>query len=58
MPSPYCAWCGKPLTVGVTVAGVVVYHEFCRCRRVRVLGGPASAQKMHLYVDTLPTKRA
>jgi hypothetical protein len=36
MPSR-CAWCGKPITVGVVVADVVVYHEFCWWRRARRL---------------------
>jgi len=38
MPSPWCAWCGKPVSVGVIVAGVVTYHEFCWARRARLVG--------------------
>jgi hypothetical protein len=40
MPSRWCAWCGMQVTVGVVVAGVVVYHEFCWWRRTRVLAEP------------------
>jgi hypothetical protein len=43
MPSCFCAWCGNPVSVGVAIAGVVVYHELCLARRTRLLkpwGGP------------------
>jgi hypothetical protein len=30
MLSRWCAWCGKPVTVGVVVASVVVYHGWER----------------------------
>jgi hypothetical protein len=32
-----CAGCGKPVTVGIVIAGVVIYHEFCWWRRTRIL---------------------
>ena len=37
MPSRWCAWCGKPVVVGVVVAGVVVYHLTCWWCRARVI---------------------
>ena len=37
MPSRWCAWCGKPVTVGVVIARTVVYHECCWWRRASVL---------------------
>jgi hypothetical protein len=33
MPSPWCAWCGKRVKVGVVIAGVAVYHALCSERR-------------------------
>jgi hypothetical protein len=33
MHSQWCAWCGKPVTVGVVIAAVVLYHDLCWERR-------------------------
>ena len=50
-PSPYCAWCGKAVEVGVIVAGVVVYHQPCWERRACPLGArdcPVSGKTLGL----------
>jgi hypothetical protein len=38
MPSRWCAWCGKPVAVGLIVGGAVRFHEFCSWQRARILG--------------------
>jgi hypothetical protein len=37
VPSRWCAWCGKPVSADVMIAGVMVYHEFRWWRRARVI---------------------
>jgi len=37
MPSPWCAWCGRVVDVGVIVANMVIYHPRCWERRARLL---------------------
>jgi hypothetical protein len=33
MSSPWCAWCGRTVTAGVTVSNTVRYHWLCFERR-------------------------
>ncbi len=35
--SPWCAWCGARVAIGVLVAEVVTYHHLCWARRARLL---------------------